>query len=75
MTPGVDPGGDQPAKADKKEAPEDMVDAGEEGSRKEEAAKEPKREASVLKESRSDGSEVSHFVPQVFASCSPLLLS
>ncbi|XP_046542068.1 centrosomal protein of 164 kDa isoform X3 [Equus quagga] len=65
VTPGVDPGGDQPAKADKKEAPEDMVDAGEEGSRKEEAAKEPKREASVLKESRSDGSEESEISEHV----------
>nr|XP_058926751.1 centrosomal protein of 164 kDa isoform X10 [Kogia breviceps] len=57
--PGGDPAGDQPAKANKKEAPEDPVDAREEGSRKEEAAKEPKKEASVPKESRSEASEES----------------
>ncbi|XP_057409204.1 centrosomal protein of 164 kDa isoform X18 [Balaenoptera acutorostrata] len=55
--PGGDSTGDQPAKANKKEAPEDPVDAREEGSRKEEAAKEPKKEASVPKESRSEASE------------------
>ena len=43
----VDPGGDQPTNATKKEAPENLVDAGEEGSRKEEAAEEPKEEAAV----------------------------
>ncbi|XP_064338158.1 centrosomal protein of 164 kDa isoform X10 [Camelus dromedarius] len=53
----VDPGGNQPAKANKKEAPEDLVDAGEKGSRKEETATEPKKEASVSKESRSEASE------------------
>ena len=73
--PGGDSTGDQPAKANKKEAPEDPVDAREEGSRKEEAAKEPKKEASVPKESRSEASEVSHFVPRAVAGCSPLLLS
>uniref|UniRef100_A0A8B9YPM9 Centrosomal protein of 164 kDa n=1 Tax=Bos mutus grunniens TaxID=30521 RepID=A0A8B9YPM9_BOSMU len=57
---GVDPGGDQPANTTEKEAPEDPVDAGEQGSRKEEAAEEPKEEASVPKESRSEASEVSH---------------
>ena len=43
----MDPGGDQPTNATKKEAPENLVDAGEEGSRKEEAAEEPKEEAAV----------------------------
>ncbi|KAF6332749.1 centrosomal protein 164 [Rhinolophus ferrumequinum] len=55
----VDPGGNQPAKASKKDAPEDPVATGEEGSRKEEAANEPKKEDSVLKESISDASEES----------------
>ncbi|XP_007446975.1 PREDICTED: centrosomal protein of 164 kDa [Lipotes vexillifer] len=54
--PGGDPMGDQPAKANKKEAPEDSVDAREEGSLKEEAAKKPKKEASIPKESRSEAS-------------------
>lgn len=71
----VDPGGNQPAKSNKKYAPEDPVSAGEEGFRKEEAAKEPKKEAAVPKESSSDASEVSHFVPQVVVGCDPLLLS
>ncbi|XP_035884418.1 centrosomal protein of 164 kDa isoform X6 [Phyllostomus discolor] len=53
----VDPGSNQPAKSNKKDAPEDPVAAGEEGSRKEEAAKELKKEAAVPKESRSDASE------------------
>ncbi|XP_053780606.1 centrosomal protein of 164 kDa isoform X2 [Desmodus rotundus] len=53
----VDPGGNQPAKSNKKYAPEDPVSAGEEGFRKEEAAKEPKKEAAVPKESSSDASE------------------
>ncbi|KAM5316898.1 centrosomal protein of 164 kDa isoform 3-T3 [Glossophaga mutica] len=53
----VDPRGNQPAKSNKKDAPEDPVAAGEEGSRKEEAAKEPKKEAAVPKESRSEASE------------------
>ncbi|XP_030615437.1 centrosomal protein of 164 kDa isoform X4 [Delphinapterus leucas] len=56
---GGDPAGHQPAKANKKEAPEDPVDAREEGSLQEEAAKEPKKEASVPKESRSEASEES----------------
>ncbi|KAM5226970.1 centrosomal protein of 164 kDa isoform 10-T10 [Hipposideros larvatus] len=55
----LDPWDDQPAKANKKDAPEDPVATGEEGSRKEEAAKEPKKEASVLEDSRSDASEES----------------
>ncbi|XP_019503028.1 PREDICTED: centrosomal protein of 164 kDa isoform X18 [Hipposideros armiger] len=55
----LDPGDDQPAKANKKDAPEDPVATGEEGSRKEEAAKEPRKEASVLEDSRSDASEES----------------
>lgn len=47
----------KPAKpVKKKEAPEDLVDAGEGDSRKEEAAKELKK-ASVPKESRSDASQ------------------
>lgn len=71
----VDSGGDEPAKASKKDAPEDPVAAREEDSRKEEEAKKPKKEASVLKESRSEASEVSHFVPHGVAGCSPLLLS
>ncbi|XP_032724481.1 centrosomal protein of 164 kDa-like isoform X5 [Lontra canadensis] len=57
----VDPGGGQPAQATKKEAPEDSLDAGEEGSRRGEAQvveeKEPKEETSVPKESRSDRSQ------------------
>lgn len=70
-----DPGGDQPAIANKKDAPEDPVATGEEGSRKEEAAKEPKKEASVLEDSRSDAKEVSHFVPQAVAAASPVQIS
>ncbi|XP_073095825.1 centrosomal protein of 164 kDa isoform X2 [Manis javanica] len=54
--PGEDPGADPPANASKKEAP---VDAGEDGSRTEEAVVGPKKEASVLKESGSDASEKS----------------
>ncbi|XP_059037850.1 centrosomal protein of 164 kDa isoform X10 [Mustela lutreola] len=57
----VDPGGGQPAQATEKEAPEDSLDAGEEGSRRGEAQvveeKEPKEETSVPKESRSDRSQ------------------
>ena len=66
-TSGVDPGGSQPAKATKKEAPEDSPDAGEEGSRKGEAQvveeEELKEEASVPKEDRSEWSQVSPPVP------------
>uniref|UniRef100_A0A3Q1N835 Centrosomal protein of 164 kDa n=1 Tax=Bos taurus TaxID=9913 RepID=A0A3Q1N835_BOVIN len=62
---GVDPGGDQPANTTEKEAPEDPVDAGEQGSRKEEAAEDPKEEASVPKESRSEESEISEHGEQL----------
>ncbi|XP_074191524.1 centrosomal protein of 164 kDa isoform X5 [Rhinolophus sinicus] len=55
----VDPGGNRPAKANKKDAPEDPVATGEQGSRKEETANKPKKEDSVLKESISDASEES----------------
>uniref|UniRef100_A0A8C2W6F1 Centrosomal protein of 164 kDa n=1 Tax=Chinchilla lanigera TaxID=34839 RepID=A0A8C2W6F1_CHILA len=57
VTPGVDPGVSQLPKASKKDSKEDLRDAGEEASRREEAAKELKREASAPKESRSDASE------------------
>lgn len=60
---GVYPGGDWPAGASRKEAPEDLVEAGEKGSRKE-AAKGPEKKASVPKESRSDVSEVSYSSPR-----------
>ncbi|XP_022368720.1 centrosomal protein of 164 kDa isoform X1 [Enhydra lutris kenyoni] len=57
----VDPGGGQPAQATEKEATEDSLDAGEEGSRRGEAQvveeKEPKERTSVPKESRSDRSQ------------------
>ncbi|XP_053756415.1 centrosomal protein of 164 kDa isoform X6 [Panthera pardus] len=72
---GVDPGGSQPAKANKKEAPEAPADVGEEGSRKGEVEggaeggrrrkEEPKEEASVQKESRSDASEELEISEQV----------
>lgn len=58
VAPGLDPGGDQPSRASKKEQAEDPVEAGEEASRRESAAKEPK-EASTLEENTSDVSEVS----------------
>uniref|UniRef100_A0A2K6SKT2 Centrosomal protein 164 n=1 Tax=Saimiri boliviensis boliviensis TaxID=39432 RepID=A0A2K6SKT2_SAIBB len=57
VTPKVDPTGDEPAKASEKEAPEETVDAGEEGCRREEAAKEPKKTASALEEGSSDASQ------------------
>nr|XP_054950863.1 centrosomal protein of 164 kDa isoform X10 [Pan paniscus] len=57
VTPKADPTGSEPAKASEKEAPEDTVDAGEEGSRREEAAKEPKKKASALEEGSSDASQ------------------
>ncbi|XP_055210959.2 centrosomal protein of 164 kDa isoform X4 [Gorilla gorilla gorilla] len=57
VTPKADPTGSEPAKASEKEAPEDTVDAGEEGSRREEAAKEPKKKASALEEGGSDASQ------------------
>ncbi|XP_025784407.1 centrosomal protein of 164 kDa isoform X2 [Puma concolor] len=72
---GVDPGGSQPAKANKKEAPEAPADVGEEGSGKGEVEggaeggrrrkEEPKEEASVQKESRSDASEELEISEQV----------
>lgn len=71
----VDSGGDEPAKTNKKDAPEDPAAAGEEHSKKEEGAKKPKKEASVLKESGSEGSEVSYFVLHGVASYNPLLFS
>ncbi|XP_029337440.1 centrosomal protein of 164 kDa [Mus caroli] len=57
MAPKLDPGGDQPSRASKKQQAEDPVQAGEETSRRESAAKEPK-EASAL-ENTSDVSEES----------------
>ncbi|XP_063567473.1 centrosomal protein of 164 kDa isoform X16 [Pongo abelii] len=57
VTPKADPRGSEPAKASEKEAPEDTVDAGEEGSRREEAAKEPKKKTSALEEGSSDASQ------------------
>uniref|UniRef100_A0A8C9K1N6 Centrosomal protein of 164 kDa n=1 Tax=Panthera tigris altaica TaxID=74533 RepID=A0A8C9K1N6_PANTA len=72
---GVDPGGSQPAKANKKEAPEAPADVGEEGSRKGEVEggaeggrrrkEEPEEEASVQKESRSDELEISEQVKEL----------
>ncbi|VFV37578.1 centrosomal protein of 164 kda-like [Lynx pardinus] len=72
---GVDPGGSLPAKANEKEAPEAPADVGEEGSRKGEVEggaeggrrrkEEPKEEASVQKESRSDASEELEISEQV----------
>lgn len=57
VTPKADPRGNDPAEASEKEAPEDTVDAGEEGSRREEAAKEPKKKSSALEEGSSDASQ------------------
>ncbi|XP_030650630.1 centrosomal protein of 164 kDa isoform X1 [Nomascus leucogenys] len=57
VTPKADRRGSEPAKAPEKEAPEDTVDVGEEGSWREEAAKEPKKKASALKEGSSDASQ------------------
>ncbi|XP_076781115.1 centrosomal protein of 164 kDa isoform X14 [Arvicanthis niloticus] len=56
VAPGLDPGGDQPSRASKKEQAEDPAGAGEEASRRESPAKEPK-EASALEENTSDVSE------------------
>lgn len=58
LTPGVDPGDDPPARASSMEPSEDPVGAAE-GSQREEAAKEPKKETSAHKEDRSDDSEES----------------
>ncbi|XP_058302384.1 centrosomal protein of 164 kDa isoform X8 [Hylobates moloch] len=57
VTPKADRRGSEPAKAPEKEAPEDTVDVGEEGSWREEAAKEPKKKASALEEGSSDASQ------------------
>uniref|UniRef100_A0A2K5YNH3 Centrosomal protein of 164 kDa n=1 Tax=Mandrillus leucophaeus TaxID=9568 RepID=A0A2K5YNH3_MANLE len=57
VTSKADPRGNDHAEASEKEAPEDTVDAGEEGSRREEAAKEPKKKASALEEGSSDASQ------------------
>nr|XP_015291247.2 centrosomal protein of 164 kDa isoform X3 [Macaca fascicularis] len=57
VTSKADPRGNDPAEASEKEAPEDTVDAGEEGSRREEAAKEPKKKASALEKGSSDASQ------------------
>uniref|UniRef100_A0A2K6BN83 Centrosomal protein of 164 kDa n=1 Tax=Macaca nemestrina TaxID=9545 RepID=A0A2K6BN83_MACNE len=57
VTSKADPRGNDPAEASEKEAPEDTVDAGEEGSRREEAAKEPKKKASALENGSSDASQ------------------
>ncbi|XP_054549102.1 centrosomal protein of 164 kDa isoform X2 [Talpa occidentalis] len=65
VIPGVDPVGEQPAKANTKEAPEEQVEVREEDLRKEEAAMEPKKEASAPKESRSDISEESEISDHV----------
>ncbi|XP_023576916.1 centrosomal protein of 164 kDa isoform X2 [Octodon degus] len=51
VTPGVDAG------ASRKNSKEDLRDAGEESSTREEAAKEPREVAAAPKESRSDASE------------------
>ncbi|XP_075402767.1 centrosomal protein of 164 kDa isoform X5 [Tenrec ecaudatus] len=56
--PRLDPEGGQSARSLEKEAPVDLVDAGEGGVGKDEAAEEPRREASAPKE-RSDTSEAS----------------
>ncbi|XP_036048002.1 centrosomal protein of 164 kDa isoform X3 [Onychomys torridus] len=54
VAPGLDPGGDHPAKASKKEQGEEAMEAGEEGSRRGTV-----KEASALEESTSDTSEES----------------
>lgn len=60
MAPGLGPGGDHPVKDSKKEQAEDIVEAEEEGSRREGAAKE----TPALEENTSDASEVSPLVPR-----------
>ncbi|XP_069894656.1 centrosomal protein of 164 kDa isoform X3 [Dipodomys merriami] len=65
---GTKHGEDQPALKSlpsKKKPLEDLVDTGEEGSKREEAVKEAKKEASGMKESRSDASEVSEIMGYV----------
>ncbi|XP_008051840.1 centrosomal protein of 164 kDa [Carlito syrichta] len=61
VTARVDPG-DEPANTSKKEAPEVPVDAGEEGSTREEVAK---KKASAPKEGRSDASQESEISEHV----------
>lgn len=76
VTLGVDPEARLPAHASVAQPPKDQVDAEEEGSQREEATQEPKKEASALKENISDNSEVSLCVPWADASRSlPLLTS
>ncbi|XP_063111907.1 centrosomal protein of 164 kDa isoform X12 [Cavia porcellus] len=70
VTTGMDPEVSQLAEASRKDSKEDLIDAGEEGSMREEAAKELRKEAPALKESRSEAgedSEVSELMkkPQV----------
>ncbi|XP_012865326.1 PREDICTED: centrosomal protein of 164 kDa isoform X4 [Dipodomys ordii] len=65
---GTKHGEDQPALKSlpsKKKPLEDLVDTGEEDSKMEEAVKEAKKEASGMKESRSDASEVSEIMGYV----------
>uniref|UniRef100_H0VM69 Centrosomal protein of 164 kDa n=1 Tax=Cavia porcellus TaxID=10141 RepID=H0VM69_CAVPO len=67
VTTGMDPEVSQLAEASRKDSKEDLIDAGEEGSMREEAAKELRKEAPALKESRSEAGEVSELMkkPQV----------
>ncbi|CAO2635252.1 Centrosomal protein of 164 kDa [Lemmus lemmus] len=58
VAPGLGPGGDHPVKDSKKEQAEDVVEAEEEGSRREGAAKE----TSALEENTSDASEESELL-------------
>ncbi|XP_042538859.1 centrosomal protein of 164 kDa isoform X5 [Dipodomys spectabilis] len=65
---GTKHGEDQPAlksPPSKKKPLEDLVDTGEEGSKREEAVKEAKKEASGMKESGSDASGVSEIMGYV----------
>ncbi|XP_063111909.1 centrosomal protein of 164 kDa isoform X14 [Cavia porcellus] len=57
VTTGMDPEVSQLAEASRKDSKEDLIDAGEEGSMREEAAKELRKEAPALKESRSEAGE------------------
>lgn len=59
----MDPEVSQLAEASRKDSKEDLIDAGEEGSMREEAAKELRKEAPALKESRSEAGEVSRCAP------------
>lgn len=58
VAPGLGPGGDHPVKDPKKEQAEDIVEAEEEGSRREGAAKE----TSALEENTSDANEESEIL-------------